>query len=198
MKKEKSIEVINFCPSSPRSVTVRGIGAGPHLYPALQACGMAKCVARGLTLPGLLVVVLIIGILAAVAVPQYKLTVDKSRVSTLLPIVDNVRKAQEVYYLANGGYASNISKLDFDIPGNCKMSTEDASIIECPSSEIDNISGRQADPKAWMVTLSYPASNPDLLIIYYFAHHSTAPNKIVCDGRTDYGKKLCQTLAFAN
>ncbi len=34
-------------PSSPRRVGMRGIGAAQHGCPALQVCGMTKCVARG-------------------------------------------------------------------------------------------------------------------------------------------------------
>ena len=64
----------------------------------------------------LLVVVLIIGILAAIALPQYQVAVEKSRVSTLLPMLKAIAQAQEVYYLANNKYANNIEELDVDIP----------------------------------------------------------------------------------
>ena len=71
---------------------------------------------RGFTLIELLVVVLIIGILTAVAVPQYQKAVVKSRLAILKNLVQTVANAQEVYYLAHGDYATQLSQLDIDIP----------------------------------------------------------------------------------
>ena len=69
----------------------------------------------GFTLIELLVVVLIIGILAAVALPQYELAVEKSRSAEPLTVLKTLRDAQEVYFLSNGSYADDLSKLDVSI-----------------------------------------------------------------------------------
>ncbi len=71
---------------------------------------------KAFTLIELLVVVLIIGILAAVAVPQYQKAVERSKTRQAIELLDSVYKAQQVYYLANGKYATKFDQLDVDIP----------------------------------------------------------------------------------
>ncbi len=74
------------------------------------------CAKQGFTLVELLVVVLIIGILAAVAVPQYQKAMWKSRNVQLKTLLSALIEAQKVYYLANGTYAQTLDQLDVDIP----------------------------------------------------------------------------------
>ncbi len=112
-------------PSSSRSVSMRDIGAAHTLYPALQACGVTKCVSRGFTLIELLVVVLIIGILAAVALPQYQKAVIKSRMMQAVSYLEAVKQAEEIYYLEQGNYTTDMSQLsiqaDMPRPWSCSL-----------------------------------------------------------------------------
>ena len=67
---------------------------------------------KGFTLLELLVVVLIIGILASIALPQYKMAVTKAKVASILPLMRRWKDALMEYKLRHGSYDFNISAED--------------------------------------------------------------------------------------
>lgn len=71
---------------------------------------------KGFTLIELLVVVLIIGILSAVALPQYEKAVNKARAAEAWTYAKAFADAQKIYYLSNGEFTSDLSRLDIEMP----------------------------------------------------------------------------------
>ena len=85
--------------------------------PGQKPSGMTLC-DSGFTLIELLIVVLIIGILAAVALPQYQKAVQKSKAMQGLAILKPITDSISIYYLANGECPSSFSDLDISLPSD--------------------------------------------------------------------------------
>jgi len=75
---------------------------------------------KGFTLLELLIVVIIIGVLASIAMPQYTATIEKARSGEAMINISSVRLALDRYWYQNGGLPAddNFSVLDIDNPNN--------------------------------------------------------------------------------
>ena len=144
----------------------------------------------------LLVVVLIIGILAAVALPQYQRVVVKARVAKYIPLINALGQAQNVYYLANADYASDPAKeLDVMIPEECRASTSKtlfrckdlalltvASTIDfayCPGYNTGFWSNCYGNADFVLSISSSPSANSDKMTC--LVHDNSSLGKYICD-----------------
>lgn len=64
----------------------------------------------------LIVVVVIIGVLAAIAIPSYRIQMMKMGNQEAVRVLMAVWEANQDYYRENGSYATNVNQLAVDIP----------------------------------------------------------------------------------
>ena len=101
---------------------------------------------KAFTLIELLIVVLIIGILSAIAIPMYQGAVDKSHWSTMLPGAKAIKDAEEAIKMTNGAYTDNMANLDVTM-NNADLTfalvtpnnTADPNVIRVTNSKLANV-----------------------------------------------------------
>jgi type IV pilus assembly protein PilA len=74
---------------------------------------MNRTVRKGFTLIELLIVVVIIGILAAIAIPKFANTKEKAYVAAMKSDLRNMATAQESYFADNQAYTSSNAAMNF-------------------------------------------------------------------------------------
>ncbi|HXY68981.1 MAG TPA: prepilin-type N-terminal cleavage/methylation domain-containing protein [Gemmatimonadales bacterium] len=81
---------------------------------------------KGFTLIELLIVVVIIGILAAIAIPKFANTKEKAYIAGMKADLRNLVTAQEAYFADNVTYASVLTNLNYNVSAGNTVSISSA------------------------------------------------------------------------
>ena len=98
---------------------------------------------RGFTLLELLIVVVIIGVLAAIAVPKFQNTKGKANAASLRADIRNLITAEEAYFYDNSAYTNNITSL------NLRMTT--GVTVSFGAATAGGWSAKVTHPMAWPI-----------------------------------------------
>lgn len=152
------------------------------------ACPCGSILRAGFTLIELLVVVLIIGVLATVAVPQYRFAVEKARASELVLNTRALGQAAERYYMANGEYPFQ--------SGLTIIPEDELAALDIKLPVIKNTYYRSIGNFYVALVRGDVTDEFYYWIVYVFDNTTTNTNgkKFFCNGRNENGRRLCKAL----
>lgn len=81
---------------------------------------------KGFTLLELITVIIIIGILAVVAFPQFVKAMERARMGTAIAKLGTLKKAQGIYHTLYSTYETDQNKLATEVPEVAQASMDDA------------------------------------------------------------------------
>ena len=158
---------------------------------------------KGFTLLELLVVVLIISILAAIALPQYKLAVDKADFAKYQSTVASLRDAYDEYFIIHGKGTKNFEDLSFTLPESFNEVFNDV-LGQCLAN--DNMwccirkNEFTSSTNYWPASISCGKQDADLSFVYqeqlYTRDEQTANRKGRClaKGTNTRANHLCNSI----
>ena len=141
----------------------------------------------GFTLVELMIVIIIVGVLAAAAVPIYTAYVRKARTSEAKATIGSIRSAEEVYFAEHGVFLPFLNETV--VAGDFAIATEPLTILGC-----DIIHNTWWKGAGVTFTVDCPTGNLTLNYISATAADTAVPPpeiknimvKLYCTGTTDF------------
>lgn len=135
--------------------------------PLSSSAGRMSQRRTGFTLIELLIVVVIIGVLAAIAIPKFQSTKGKAYMAAMKSDLRNLSVSEEGFYYTHRVYTTVLDSVAFS------------------PSHGDSLVVHQADATGWSATSSNPEAYPHLCAIFYGAVTPVPP-------ATTEGQVACQ------
>jgi type IV pilus assembly protein PilA len=121
----------------------------------------------GFTLVELLVVVVVIGVLAAMAIPRFQTTKGKANFAALRSDLHNLGVTEESYFADHQRYSTSLDSLGARFSPGVVLEVKEASLT------------------GWSATAYHPTSYPRLCAIYFGTASAvapaTAPGAVACN-----------------
>ncbi|MBO7190852.1 MAG: prepilin-type N-terminal cleavage/methylation domain-containing protein [Elusimicrobiaceae bacterium] len=168
---------------------------------------------KGFTLLELLIVVLIVGILVAVSLPQYMKAVERTRMMEAVMLLANIAQAQERKFIQMNRYATEFTGLDLKYEGASGVTfhTHERPVNNQQSEQPGNTNNNSVTltGSGFEVSLSgislnegiatarrYSHNGP-LQYQYVLARHYVSPDTS-CTGTNENGASLCADFCGLN
>jgi type IV pilus assembly protein PilA len=97
---------------------------------------------RGFTLIELLIVVTVLGLLSAIAIPRFNNMKQRAHVATMQTALKNLGQAEETYFVEHGEYSSELDSLNFQPTGDLSLT-----VVEATNT-------------GWSATITHPVAIP--------------------------------------
>ena len=143
---------------------------------------------KGFSLIEVLVVVLIIGILTSIALPQYRKAVVKSHYAKLKPFIAQIADAEEVYYSLHNKYTINMDELDINFDGTAEMTSATKMQKNFPSVGDCGIEVSAYEARAYCIIYNVGYGK-------YFYNSKSHAGKQACKvygNANDFGHSICK------
>ena len=112
---------------------------------------------NGFTLVELLVVVVVIGILAAIAIPKFAATKGKANFAGMRSDLHNLTTAQESFFYDHSGYTTRLDSLKYS------------------TSPGDSVTVMEATSTGWSATATNPDSYPHFCALFMGSAAAVSP-----------------------